>query len=242
MPTNMTALVTGANKGIGYETTRQLAERGYTVWLGSRDLDRGETAARTLATAGDVRPLQLDVTDQASVSAAAARVSEESGVLDALVNNAGVAVREGEGRPGTVNPDTVQRALEVNFYGALRVTQTFLPLVRRASASRIVNVSSTLGSLSTLMSPSDPFSSFDFFAYPASKTMLNALTAWFAVELRHTAIMVNAVCPGSNATDMVGNVGAQQPSQGARVVVRAATLNADGPRGTFFDASGPIAW
>lgn len=239
---NKTALVTGANKGIGLETVRQLAQQGFTVWLGSRDRVRGEVAVKELTDEGDVRFVSLDVTDEASVQAAAARIGEETGSLDLLVNNAGVAVAEGEGRPSTVRAETIKRVFEVNFYGALRVTQAFLPLVKRAPAGRIVNVSSTLGSVTTLVSPGSPLAQFPFFAYPASKTMLNTLTGWLAVELADTPIKVNSVCPGSNSTDMNNNPTAQPPAEGAKVIVRAATLDADGPTGSFLDANGTVGW
>jgi NAD(P)-dependent dehydrogenase (short-subunit alcohol dehydrogenase family) len=240
--TNKAALVTGANKGIGFETARQLAQQGFTVWLGCRDTDRGESAARQLSVHGDVRFLSLDVTDAESVRAAAARVGDESASLDVLVNNAGVSVGEGEGPPSAVRIEAIQRTFDVNFYGALRVTQEFLPLVRRSKTGRIVNVSSTLGSVTTLVSPDSPLAGFQAFAYPASKTVLNTLTGWLAAELRDTPIKVNSVCPGFNATDLNGNTGTQHPSEGAKVVVRAAMLEADGPTGSFFDVNGPVSW
>ena len=167
------------------------------MWLGSRDQERGESAAKDLADEGDVRFVGLDVTDEQSVGAAAARVGDETGALDVLVNNAGVAIAEGEALPSTVRPETIQRAFDVNFYGALRVTQAFLPLVRTARAGRIVNVSSTLGSITTLVSPANPFGHgrFPIFAYPASKTLLNALTGWLAVELKDTPIKVKLGVP-----------------------------------------------
>lgn len=240
--TKKTALVTGANKGLGFEAARQLAQLGFTVWLGSRDQARGEAAAKELADDSDVRPVTLDVTDAQSVRAAAVRIGDETGALDVLVNNAGVALADGEGRPSTVRPETIQQVFEVNFYGALSVTQAFLPLVQQAQAGRIVNVSSTLGSITTLTSDGNPLGAFPFFAYPVSKTVLNALTGWLAVELRDTPIKVNSVCPGSNATDMNNGPEAQHPSEGAKVIVRAATLPADGPSGSFFDVNGPVGW
>jgi len=136
--TKQTALVTGANKGIGLETARQLAQLGFTVWVGARDQERGELAVKELADDGGVRLVSLDVTDVDSVRAAAVRIGEETGALDVLVNNAGAAVAEGEGRPSTVQLETIRRTFEVNLYGALRVTQAFLPLVQRAPAGRIV--------------------------------------------------------------------------------------------------------
>ena len=239
-----TALVTGANKGIGFETARQLARQGFTVWIGARDQARGEAAEKELSDAGDVRFVSLDVTDDDSVAAAARRIEQETG-LDVLVNNAGVAFAEVDGRPSTVPLDVLQRTFDVNVHGALRVTQAFLPLVRRSPAGRIVNVSSTLGSTGTVVHPANPFGQVPSFAYPASKAALNALTGWLAVELRDTAVKVNSVCPGFNATDMndgPGTVGAQHPAEGAKVVVHAATLPADGPTGSFLDVNGVVPW
>lgn len=240
--TKQTALVTGTNKGIGFETARQLAQRGFTVWLGSRNQERGESAAKKLADNGDARFVSLDVTDAESVRAAAERIGDETSALDVLVNNAGVAIAKGEGLPSTVAPETIRQTFDVNFYGALRVTQVFLPLVRQAQAGRIVNVSSTMGSITTLVSPGNPLGQFPAFAYSASKTLLNALTGWLAVELKDTPIKISAVCPRYNATDLNNNLGTQHPSEGAKVVVRAATLEADGPSGSFFDVTGPVGW
>lgn len=240
--TNKTALVTGANKGIGFETARQLAEQGFTVWAGCRDQQRGETAVKALSAYGDVRLVSLDVTDTASVAAAVKHIAA-FGALDALINNAGVAVPGSGGLPSTVHAEAIERSLEVNFYGTLRVIQQFLPLVRRSEAGRIVNVSTTLASIGTLVSPDRPLAPFGpTFAYPASKTMLNALTGWLAVELDGTGIKVNSVCPGYNATDMNGHSGTQHPAEGAKAIVTAATLPDDGPTGTFFDMNGPVPW
>jgi NAD(P)-dependent dehydrogenase (short-subunit alcohol dehydrogenase family) len=236
-----TALVTGANKGIGFETARQLAQQGFTVWLGCRDEERGKAAEAALADEGDVRFVQLDVTDPESVTAAANRIGDEAEALDVLVNNAGVAIPDGEGFPGAVRLETIRQTFDVNFYGALRVTQEFLPLVRKARAGRIVNVSSTMGSISAALTP-DSVGRFPIFAYPASKTLLNSLTAWLAVELGDTPIKVNSVCPGFNATDLNNHTGTQHPAEGAKVVVQAATLPADGPSGSFFDANGSVGW
>jgi NAD(P)-dependent dehydrogenase (short-subunit alcohol dehydrogenase family) len=243
--TKRTALVTGANKGIGLEVARQLAERGFTVWLGCRDEVRGVAAVKALAKAGDARLLPLDVTDEGSVQAAAARIGREIGALDVLVNNAGILL-EADGAPSQRPLDTIQRTFDVNFYGALRVTQAFLPLVRAADAGRIVNVSSTMGSISALTAPDSPLApllaQYPNFAYAASKTALNSLTAWLALELAGTPIKVNAVCPGYNATDMNHHAGVLHPSEGAKVVVHAAMLGADGPNGAFLDASGTVGW
>lgn len=235
------ALVTGANKGIGFETARQLAQQGYVVWLGCRDEVRGVAAAQELAKDGDVRFVRLDVTDDESVRSAAARVERESGVVDALVNNAAILLDD-DALPGAVSLDVLQRTFDVNVYGVVRVTQAFLPLVRKSSAGRIVNVSSTMGSVTVVSMPNSPLAQFPTFAYAASKTTVSAITAWLAVELAGTNIKVNAICPGYNATDMNHHRGTQHPSEGAKVVVRAATLGEDGPHGTFFDVNGVVAW
>jgi NAD(P)-dependent dehydrogenase (short-subunit alcohol dehydrogenase family) len=182
------------------------------------------------------------VTDAGSIRQAAAQLESETGALDVLVNNAGIAVADGEGLPGTGLLQTIERIFDVNFYGALRVTQAFLPLVRKAKAGRIVNVSSTMGSIATLQYPDSPIAQFPAFAYASSKTALNALTAWLAVELKATAIKVSSVCPGFNATDINDNRGTQHPSEGAKVVVRAATLGADEPSGAFLDVNGTVGW
>lgn len=237
----LVALVTGANKGLGFEAARQLAQRGYVVWLGCRDEGRGVAAAKELAQDGDVRFARLDVTDAESVRAAAARVERESGVLDALVNNAAILLDD-DALPGAVSLDIVQKTFDVNVYGMLRVTQAFLPLVRKSDAGRIVNVSSTMGSVAMVSMPNSPLAQFPTFAYAASKTTVSAITAWLAIELAGTNIKVNAICPGYSATDMNHHRGTQHPSEGAKVVVRAATLGADGPRGTFVDAYGVVNW
>jgi NAD(P)-dependent dehydrogenase (short-subunit alcohol dehydrogenase family) len=211
------------------------------VWLGCRDEGRGVTAAKELGKVGDVRFVRLDVTDAESVRQAAARLESETGALDVLVNNAGIAVAS-DGPPGTVPLQAIERIFDVNFYGVLRVTQAFSPLVKKAKAGRIVNVSSAVGSITTLQYPGSPIAELQAFAYASSKTALNALTAWLAVELKTTAIKVSSVCPGFNATDINDNKGTQHPSEGAKVVVRAATLGADQPSGAFLDANGIVGW
>ena len=244
MKHKQTALVTGANKGIGFETARQLAQRGLTVWLGCRDEVRGIAAAKELAADGDVRFVRLDVTDDASLHAAATRLANETegGALDILVNNAAVLLGDSDANPSTVPIATLERTFDANVYGPVRVTQAFLPLVRKAAAGRIVNVSSTMGSLATVMLPGSPLAQFPTFAYSASKTALNAFTAWLAVELKDTAIKVTSVCPGYNATDLNGHKGTMHPREGAKTVVLAATLDAAAPSGSFLDANGAVAW
>lgn len=238
-----TALVTGGNKGIGFETARQLAQLGYVVWIGCRDAGRGEAAATELRKKdGDVRFLALDVAEDESVRRAASALSAETKRLDVLVNNAAIALLGEDRAPSTIDLATVRATHEVNVYGPLRVTQGFLPLLRAAAAARVVMVSSGLGSLTKQADPGSGLSRWPVFAYNSSKTALNALTVALANELRETSIKVNAVDPGFNATDLNGHTGTQPPSQGARVVVRLATLDQDGPTGGFFEESGPEAW
>lgn len=237
-----TALVTGANRGIGMETARQLAQLGHQVWLGCRDAARGAAAAEALSQAGDVRFVVLDVTDDDSVAEAVRVIEREACSLDVLVNNAGVAPRSGEGSVSEVGLDTLRAAHEVNFYGATRVTQHFLTLLRKAPGARIVNLSSNVGSLDELGKPDSYLRKSPMFAYASSKTAINTLTAWLAVELSGTAIKVNSVCPGYTATKLNDFAGTQGPEEAARIVVYAATLAPDGPSGAFFDSKGAVSW
>jgi len=245
------ALVTGANKGIGREIAKQLADRGYTVLLGARDLARGEAASKEMS--GDVRPVQLDVTNAASIAAATRRIRAELGRLDVLVNNAGIALAADGGKaslaeirqhgaPSRAALDDVRAVFETNVFGVIAVTQAFLPLLREAPAGRIVNVSSRVGSLSSITSPDFPQPGIGGIAYGPSKSALNAVTVAFAQELAGTRIKVNAVCPGFTATDLNGHSGERSVQQGASEPVRFATLPADGPTGTYANDAGPIPW
>ena len=225
------AVVTGANRGIGLEVVRQLAERGYSVALGSRDLAKGESAAASIS-ADHVFPFQLDVADQASVEAAAAGVEERLGRTDVLVNNAAILYDTGN-RAESVDLDVVHRGFETNLFGAWRAAQAFLPMLRQSGHGRIVNVSSGAGSLSS-MSGGTP-------TYSASKAALNALTRVFAGELERDGILVNSVCPGWVATDMGGS-GGRPVEEGAAGVVWAATLPDDGPTGGFLRDGKPVPW
>jgi NAD(P)-dependent dehydrogenase (short-subunit alcohol dehydrogenase family) len=235
------AVVTGANKGIGLEIARQLAREGMRVFIGARDEERGRAAAEKLRAEGlDAHALRLDVTDDASVAAAASRVEREAGRLDVLVNNAGIAIDNGP--PSRVSLDVVRKTYETNVFGVVRATQAFLPLLRRSDAGRIVNLSSSLGSLARNSDPAWDFSSVKFLAYNSSKSALNAATLQFAWELRDTHIKVNAADPGYVATDMNRHQGVRTVEQGAATPVRLATLPADGPTGGFFDDAGPVPW
>ena len=227
------ALVTGANRGIGFEICRQLGQRGYVVVLGSRDRERGEVAAARLRSEGlDVVGCQLDVADGASVESAVERMRREHGRLYAVVNNAAILYDTWQ-RGVDANLDEVREAFETNVLGAWRVVQATLPLLRASSTARIVNVSSGAGAL-TDMGGGTP-------AYRTSKAALNALTRVLAAELRSDRILVNAICPGWVATDM-GGAGGRPVSEGAAGIVWAVELPDDGPTSGFFRDGRPIAW
>jgi NAD(P)-dependent dehydrogenase (short-subunit alcohol dehydrogenase family) len=221
-----TAVVSGANRGIGLAIVRDLAARGFAVVLGSRDGARGEAAAAGIQ--GDVLPRQLDVTDAASI----ARLAAELERVDVLVNNAAILYDTGN-RAATVDLDVVRTAMETNLYGAWALSQALLPALRRSGHGRIVNVSSGGGSLAT-MGGGTP-------SYHVSKAALNAFTRTLAGELRGDGILVNAVCPGWVATDM-GGPGGRPVEDGAASVVWAALLPDDGPTGGFFRDGRPVAW
>jgi NAD(P)-dependent dehydrogenase (short-subunit alcohol dehydrogenase family) len=225
------AVVTGANRGIGLEVCRQLAELGYAVVLGSRDLRKGERAATQL---GDpnVFACQLDVSDDSSVQAAAAWVTERFGRCDVLVNNAAI-VYDTWARAATADLDVMHEAVETNLFGAWRTTLALLPMLRDAEHGRIVNVSSESGSLAS-MGGGTP-------AYQISKAALNALTRTLAGELRSARILVNSICPGWVATDMGGR-GGRPVKDGAASIVWAVTLPDDGPTGGFFRDGRPVPW
>lgn len=225
------AVVTGGNRGIGYEVCRQLAERGYTVLLGSRNQERGAQAAHRLRAEGhDVSALHLDVSDDHVVQAAAAEVSRLES-CDVLINNAAVDY-DTDQRAATADLARVERAIQTNLLGAWRTTEALLGLIRSSTHGRIVNVSSQAGSV-TEMGAGPP-------GYQISKAALNALTRTLAAELRADGVLVNAVCPGWTATDMGG--GGRPVSQGAASVVWAATLPDDGPTGGFFRDGRPLPW
>ena len=235
------ALVTGANKGIGYEIAVGLGALGWSVGVGARDQERREAAVRSLREGGvDAFGVPLDVTDDASVAAAARLVEDRAGRLDVLVNNAGVTGGMPQ-LPTEVDPATVRTAVETNVIGVIRVTNAMLPLVRRSASPRIVNMSSSVGSLALQSTPgteTGPISA----AYSPSKTFLNAVTVQYAKELRDTNILINAACPGYCSTDLNGFRGVRTPEQGAAIAIRLATLPDDGPSGRFFDESGPVPW
>ena len=238
------ALVTGANRGIGYEVAAQLAARGATVLLAARDPNQGQKAAATLGP--NVWPLELDVTAPATIEAAAAHVTDRHGRLDILVNNAGISgYRQGQ-HPSSTPPELVRAVFETNVIGVLMVTNAFLPLLRRSPAARIVNVSSGVGSLTHHTDPGHYMSAIPPSAtYPPSKTALNALTIQYAKELRDEGILVNAAAPGACATDFTKDLGlriSRTAADGAAVIVRLASLGPDGPTGGFHDDDGTMPW
>ena len=236
------ALITGANKGIGKEIARQLGARGMTVLIGARDARRGEEAAAELKAGGaDAHFLPLDVTDEAGIRAAAAQIEADYGKLDVLVNNAGIAIDPGLSSALTLELADLRRTYETNVFGVFSVTQAFVPLLQRSQAGRIVNLSSTLGSLTDNSDPQWAFAAVKPLAYNSSKAALNMITVIFAASLQDTPIKVNAACPGSVETDL-NPYGARTAEQGAAVVVRLATLPADGPTGGFFDEGGIVPW
>lgn len=237
------AVVTGANKGIGREIARQLAERGLVVYLGARDEERGQSAESELRTDGlDVRFLQLDVTDEESVARAAKRLLDEVGLLHALVNNAGIGIPEQA--PSQTPVDQVRTVYETNVFGVITVTNALLPLLRRAGSARIVNVSSAIGSLMAAAENHDPTGVHPpgefptMLSYSTSKAALNAVTLTYANELRGTGILVNAASPGFVATDINGHNGVLSTEQGAHIPVLLATLDDDGPTATFLGENG----
>jgi NAD(P)-dependent dehydrogenase (short-subunit alcohol dehydrogenase family) len=243
------ALVTGANKGIGLQIAKDLAANGFTVLVGSRSLEQGEAAAKSVG--ADARALQLDVTNQASVAAADQRIRKELGRLDVLVNNAGISHTEKPGRsleemvksarPSVASLNEVRAVFETNVFGVLAVTQAMLPLLREAPAARIVNVSSSVGSLTLNSDPAKPYRAMSG-TYSWSKTALNALTIALASELEPAGIKVNAMCPGFTATDLNSFQGTRTVQQAAREAVRLALLDPNGPTGTFSNEAGPLPW
>jgi NAD(P)-dependent dehydrogenase (short-subunit alcohol dehydrogenase family) len=235
----MTAtLITGANKGLGFETARRLIAAGHTVYIGSRDAERGRRAAGQLG----ARVVQLDVTDDASVEAAVKAI-EAGGGLDVLINNAGVEERSDNNvviGPADVTADLMRQTFETNVFGTVRVTHAFLPLLQRSAAPVVVNVSSGLASLTRLTTPGTPTYAYPGVAYPASKTAVNVITVQYAKAFPN--LRINAVEPGFTKTDLNGNTGIQTVEQGAEIIVRMAQVGPDGPTGGYFDAEGILPW
>lgn len=229
-----TTLITGANKGLGYETARQLLADGHEVWMAARDPQRGSAAAEALGG----RFIELDVTDEQSVSRAAALVAEHSGVLDVLINNAGITGARVE--PAETTAEHVAQVFDTNVLGIVRVTAAFLPLLERSENPVIVNVSSGLGSLTVTGDPQRSESRLALLGYPSSKAAVNMLTTQYAKALTH--MRINAVDPGFTATDLNEHRGTQTVEEGAEIIVTMARLGRDGPTGTYVDRAGTVPW
>ncbi|MEQ8413010.1 MAG: SDR family oxidoreductase [Imperialibacter sp.] len=242
------ALITGANKGIGFETAKQLSQNGFHVFLGSRELKNGLDAVEKLRAEGltNAEAVQLDVTDESSVKAAREEIGKKTDALDVLVNNAGI----NGGMPYTAleaSADQMMAAFDTNVFGVARVTQAFIDLLRKSAAPRIVNVSTSVGSLSLQSNPAWPAYDYAKYAvYGASKAAMNMYTVHLAYELRNTAFKVNAVCPGYTKTDFTNQVGGEVEVAGKRIV-KYALLDQNGPTGKFFSEetnpeTGEIPW
>jgi NAD(P)-dependent dehydrogenase (short-subunit alcohol dehydrogenase family) len=252
MPNQPVALITGANQGIGYQIAKDLAGRGFTVFVGSRNFEKGETAAKTIE--GDARAIQLDVTVSASIESAAERIEKEVGRLDVLINNAaisnttatpGMSIQEyfQQMCPSRISLEEVRAIWETNVFGVIAVTQAMLPILRKTPGASIVNVSSGLGSLATVLDHSFPFRTSFGPGYAASKTALNAITVAFAIELEAEGIRVNSVSPGFTKTNLNNYEGFETLEEGAEEAVRVALLGSAAPTGTFTHAKlGTIPW
>ena len=242
MSTKKVALITGANRGIGFEIARQLGRQGITVLLGARSPKIGEEAAAKLRGENiDAHTLTLDVTHSPSAQRAHDFIEREYGKLDILVNNAGV-MHDATLKPAETPVETIRVVFETNFFGVVDVTQTLLPLLKKSDAGRIVNVSSSLGSHTLQADAADPLGGYKVLGYDSSKSALNMFTIELAAELRDTPIKVNSACPGWVKTDMGGPNAPGTVEQGADTPVWLATLPPDGPSGGFFNSRQPVPW
>ena len=243
MNTSKTVLITGGNKGIGLETARQLGKLGFTVLIGSRDQSRGQEAAASLKNENiNAEAITLDVTDVDTIQSAAKRIEEQYGALDVLINNAGIALDKGP--PSQLELADLKKTYETNVFGMFSVIKAMLPLIKKSPAGRIVNLSSGLASLGWNNDPKSDAEKYgvNLLAYMSSKTAVNALTVFFAKELKDTPIKINSADPGFTATDLNGNTGHRTVEQGASIVVKLATLPDDGPTCGFFDENRAIQW
>ena len=237
------AIVTGANKSIGFEIAKQLAQLGYFVYLGSRDNTKGLKAIKNLNAIGlsNVDCIQLDITDLNSIKAARQQLESKIQNLDILINNAGIS--GGFPQPATkVSIDTIRLVFETNFFGTVQVTQEFIELLKKSDQPRIVNVTTELSSLTNHSNPNWKFAQFKPAAYGPSKTALNAYTVMLADELKDTNFKVNCVCPGFTATDFNNHRGDKKVEDAASVIVKYATLEQDGPTGKFLSEEGETGW
>lgn len=244
MTTKKTVLITGANKGLGFETAKQLAGLGYFVFIGSRDRNRGLQAVEELKILGfrDVDTVEIDVANTQSIENAKAELESKISKLDVLINNAGI-VGEMPQNASTISLNNIRTVYETNFFGVIQVTQNFIDLLKKSDEPRIVNVSSDLGSLTNHTNPDYPFYEVKLAAYCTSKTALNAFTVMLAHEFKDDKrFKINSINPGFTATDLNRFSGTQTIEQGARAIVKYATLNAAGPTGGYYSEKGKIEW
>ncbi|MDB5085991.1 MAG: dehydrogenase [Bacilli bacterium] len=235
-------LITGGNKGIGFETARQLGHLGFTILLGSRDETKGKEAMAALKTENiNAKVITLDVTDLDTIQSAVKQIDDQYGSLDVLINNAGLSL-DGGVPPSQLELVNLRMTYETNVFGMFSVTKAMLPLIKKSPAGRIVNLSSGLASLTLNSDPESEFYGLNLLAYMSSKTAINALTVLFAKELRDTSIKINSADPGFTSTDLNGHRGYRSVEQGASIVVKLATLANDGPTGGFFDENGVVPW
>jgi NAD(P)-dependent dehydrogenase (short-subunit alcohol dehydrogenase family) len=244
MATKKIALVTGANKGLGLEMAKQLAETGVTVILAARDAAKGEAAAAKLRAQGlDAQSIKLDVTNPEDHKAAAAFIEKNFGRLDILINNAGVAGEDlGTGAASTTTPELLRSVYETNFFAPIALTQTLLPLIKKSEAGRIVNMSSVLGSQTLHADPKSPIYDKKSLAYDSSKAALNSFTIHLAHELKDTKIKVNSAHPGWVKTDMGTDAAPMEIPEGGKTGVQLALLPDDGPTGGYFHLGKPLPW
>jgi NAD(P)-dependent dehydrogenase (short-subunit alcohol dehydrogenase family) len=236
------ALITGAHKGIGFEIARQLAKQGVHVLIGARTQAKADSAAKQIAAEGGrASGVALDVTSASDIETAKTMIEQRFGKLDIVVNNAGVFLDRGVA-PSELSEDLLRETFDVNFFGAFAVIRAMIPLLEKSTAGRVVNISSTLGSLTNAGDRSSPYYGTTALAYQASKAALNALTVLFAKELSGTSIKVNSACPGWVRTDMGGEAAPLSVEQGADSPRWLATLGDDGPTGGFFNSRQPVAW
>jgi NAD(P)-dependent dehydrogenase (short-subunit alcohol dehydrogenase family) len=241
--TQKIALITGATRGIGLETARQLAQQGVHVIVGARELAKGAQAAKALQGEGfDAEAVAINVTDAASIAAAAKEIEQKHGHLDILVNNAGILLDDFQKKVSEQTLDTWRTTFDTNLFGLIAVTQAFLPLLRKSEAGRIVNVSSILGSLALHADPASPIYDFKVPAYNVSKSAVNAWTVQLAYELRGSMLKVNTIHPGYVKTDMNKGEGEIDIPQGAKTSVELALIGADGPNGGYFHLGQTLPW
>jgi NAD(P)-dependent dehydrogenase (short-subunit alcohol dehydrogenase family) len=243
MSSKKIALITGANKGIGLETARQLGQQDITVLVGARDEAKGNQAAEELRKAGlDVHGIVIDVNNADSIQKAAARIERDYGRLDILVNNAGVMIDDQKKKPSEQSLDVWRKTFETNLFGLIATTQALLPLLRKSAGGRIVNLSSILGSINLHATPGSPIYDMKLPAYNVSKSAVNAYTVQLAYELKDTTIKVNAAHPGWVKTDMGGEGATMDIPDGAKTSVALATIGADGPNGAYMHMGETLPW